>query len=388
MAGLTEDQLVTLRRHLHAHPELSLAEHETVAYLKARISEFPQTYLSYRTVPAVPTAFLVRVAGYDPQRTLGYRTDMDALPIQEATGLPFSSVNDGVMHACGHDIHMTVAMGLLSHFASEQPKDNLVFLFQPAEEMYSGGQQVYDAGVFVDDFAVDEFYGLHDNPDLPAGMIATSLGTLFAGTTEVQVTFTGSGGHAAYPHRANDAVITASAFVLQLQTAVSRRIDPIESGVITLGSLHAGNAGNIIAETAEITGTIRALKQPILVALQQQVRQIAAGVAATYGVEANVVLTQGGYLPVANDPDLTANFIAYMRHQTAVPFKIVPPAMTGEDFGYLIHQIPGVMFWLGVASQYPLHSSHLSPDEAALTTGIPAIRDFLCYRMMSDALNG
>lgn len=381
---LTNEALIAIRRHLHAHPELSLKEFETKAYLKGVIQAFDQTHISYREVESVPTALLVRIAGSAPQRTIGYRTDIDALPVTEATDLSFQSQNSGIMHACGHDMHMTVALGILNHFANHQPKDNLVFLFQPAEENFSGGERVYKSGALSDEFLPEEIYGLHDNPELASGVIATRLGTLFAGTTEIHVTFTGEGGHAAFPHRANDAIIAASAFVMQVQTIVSRRVDPIKGGVVTLGTFTAGTIGNVIAETAHINGTIRGLQQDTIELIQGQVRQIAKGIGVTYGVTVDLELRQDGYLPVENNPDLTQQFITYMTQNENVDFQIVGPAMTGEDFGYLLSKIPGTMFWLGVESPYALHSSHLAPKETALEKGVQAMTGFLEWRMQQD----
>lgn len=164
------------------------------------------------------------------------------------------------MHACGHDIHMTVALGILSYFASNQPDTDLVFIFQPSEENHSGGMLLYQSGA-LDEWMPDEIYALHDNPQLPAGAICCLNGTLFAGTCEIHADFNGKSGHAAYPHNANDMVVAASAFVMQTQTVVSRNVDPIEGGVVTLGHLNAGDTGNVIAGHAHIDGTIRSLTQ-------------------------------------------------------------------------------------------------------------------------------
>ncbi len=197
MPVLTEESLIQIRRDLHAMPELALNEVRTEAYLEKVISGFNQAHLTVKHIADLPTALLVRVAGSHPKRTLGYRTDIDALPVSEKTGLPFASKNPGVMHACGHDIHMTVALGVLSYFSEHQPTDNMIFFFQPAEESKNGGKLAYELGVLEGEWRPDEFYGLHDNPDLPAGAIGCRMGTLFAGTTEVNIDLEGKGGHAA-----------------------------------------------------------------------------------------------------------------------------------------------------------------------------------------------
>lgn len=384
MNGLTEAELITIRRQLHQIPELALEEFDTIALIKQVVAGFKQEHLSFQTVPNLPTAWLVKVTGANPKRTIGYRTDIDGLPIEEATGLPYSSTHAGRMHACGHDIHMSVALGLLSRLAAQQPQDNVIFIFQPAEESISGGKLLYDSGVLSGDWQIDEIYGLHDNPDLPAGTIGCRLGTLFAGTTEINLKLIGKGGHAAFPHTANDMVVALSSWVTQLQTVVARNVDPIVGGVVTIGQMHAGTASNVIAGTATADGTIRALQQETIEAMQNRVRQITDGIALGFACEADLTLKQDGYLPVENNPALTQNFINYMQQAKGVDYVETPPAMTGEDFGYLISKIPGTMFWLGVDSPYSLHSEYLAPNEAAMQLGIDAIYGFLQARMQQE----
>lgn len=381
MAVLTEKNLIQIRRDLHAMPELALNEFRTAAYLEKVITGFNQQYLIIKHVPDLPTALLVRVAGSAPQRTLGYRTDIDALPVSEKTGLPFASKNPGVMHACGHDIHMTVALGVLSYFSEHQPTDNLIFFFQPAEESQNGGKLAYELGVFEGEWRPDEFYGLHDNPDLPAGAIGCRLGTLFAGTTEVNIDLEGKGGHAAYPQDANDMVVAAAHLISQVQTIISRSIDPIEGGVITLGKLEAGTIRNVIAGHAHIEGTIRGLTQVMIEKIDQRLQEVGDGIAKSFNADVTVTLNQGGYLPVENDPELTQPFIDYMESASDVNYIETKPAMTGEDFGYLLSKIPGTMFWLGVEDDSQLHSATLNPNEAAIMAGINAITGFMTDRM-------
>jgi amidohydrolase len=379
---MTTLDLIKIRRDLHKIPELALHETQTHAYLKNVVETFKTDFMTIREIPEVPTALLVRLAGTNPTRTIGYRADIDALPITEATGLPFASTNEGVMHACGHDMHMTVGLGVLAYFATHQPKDNLIFFFQPAEESDYGGRRVYETGAFTGDWRPDEFYGLHDHPGLPAGQIASHMGTLFAGTTEIHVTFTGRGGHAAFPHQATDAIVAGAAFVSAIQTIVSRNVDPVRGGVVTLGTFHAGTIGNVIAETAHLDGTIRAFRQTDIEMMQQRVRDIVAGIETMYGVTADLSLIQGGYLPVENDPTTTQLFIDYMTNAPDVDYTDIAPAMTGEDFGYLLHQIPGTMFWLGVDdATHSLHEAGLSPNEAAIQPGVDAITGYLAWRM-------
>lgn len=381
---LKEDDLITIRRHLHQIPEVALEEVETHAFLMQVIGMMDQKFLKILEPKELPTAILVRVQGSDPSRTIGYRTDIDGLPVDEKTGLPYASQHPGKMHACGHDMHMTVALGVLDYFASHQPKDNLVFFFQPAEESEAGGRRAYELGLFEGEWRPDEFYGLHVNPKMQTGVIGCRMGTLFAGTTEVNIDVIGKGGHAAFPQDTKDAVVAASALVMQVQTIISRSINPIESGVITLGKFEAGTIRNVIADHARLEGTIRGLTQVMIEKIKERVQEICEGIERSFEVEVRLGLNQGGYFPVENDPVLTKRFIRFMQENPDVVYEEVPPAMTGEDFGYLLHQFPGTMFWLGVDGGAQLHESSMSPKEGAIQKGITAITEFLEYRMITE----
>lgn len=381
---LKEDDLITIRRHLHQIPEVALEEVETHAFLMQVIGMMDQKFLKILEPKELPTAILVRVQGSDPSRTIGYRTDIDGLPVDEKTGLPYASQHPVKMHACGHDMHMTVALGVLDYFASHQPKDNLVFFFQPAEESEAGGRRAYELGLFEGEWRPDEFYGLHVNPKMQTGVIGCRMGTLFAGTTEVNIDVIGKGGHAAFPQDAKDAVVAASALVMQVQTIISRSINPIESGVITLGKFEAGTIRNVIADHARLEGTIRGLTQVMIEKIKERVQEICEGIERSFEVEVRLGLNQGGYFPVENDPVLTKRFIRFMQENPDVVYEEVPPAMTGEDFGYLLHQFPGTMFWLGVDGGAQLHESSMSPKEGAIQKGITAITEFLEYRMITE----
>jgi len=367
--------LIATRRALHQIPELGMEEFKTYAFLMETIEGLLQD-CSFSQVRTWETGILVYLTGSAPQKTIGWRTDIDGLPIVEETGLDFKSLQPDRMHACGHDFHMTIALGLLEKMAEQQPKNNLLFLFQPAEENLAGGMLMYEAGAFGD-WLPDEFYGLHVRPDLKVGQMATNRATLFAGTCEVKIRFTGKGGHAAFPHTANDALVAASYFVTQVQSVVSRNVDPIEGAVVTFGSMHAGTTNNIITETAFLHGTIRALTQSMSLLVQKRVREIAEGIALSFGVDLEIELNPSGYLPVENNPQLADELMTYFEHVDGVEMIDCPSAMTGEDFGYLLNKVPGVMFWLGVDTPYPLHNPRLSPKEEVLPFAVDKLSDFL-----------
>lgn len=367
--------LLQIYQDLHQIPEIGMEEFETQQKLLTIISQMPQDFLKVRTWK---TAILVHVVGHDTSHTIGYRTDIDALPVTEKTGLSFASKHPGKMHACGHDLHMTVALGILAKFAEKRPAVSLTFIFQPAEENASGGKQLYESDV-LGSWLPDEIYALHDNPDLPAGAIGCRQGTLFAGTCEIHIKFSGKSGHAAFPHQANDMVVCGAEFVSQLQTIVSRRIDPVKAGVVTIGHLEAGTTGNVIAGQCQVDGTIRALTQDVNVAIQQEVRQIAEGIAHSFACQVDIDLHQGGYFPVENNENTTAEIIKYFK-SSSLQYIETAPAMTGEDFGFWLSKIPGTMCWLGVDSPYSLHSDQMAPDTAAIGAGVRGFSGFLDQR--------
>ena len=369
--------LIEIRRQLHQIPEIGLEEHKTQKYLLTIIHQIIQNK-SFIQVETWQTGILVYLKGSQGQKTIGWRTDIDGLPVEELTNLPFASKN-GRMHACGHDIHMTVALGLLEKLSESQPKNNLLFLFQPAEENEAGGKLMYDGGAFKN-WLPDEFYGLHVRPDLKVGDIATNEQTLFAGTCEVELTFVGTGGHAAFPHTANDALVAAAYFVTQVQTIVSRNVDPLDSAVVTFGKMEAGTTNNIIAERAFLHGTIRSLTQEVNELTQKRLTELAKGVAQSFDMTIDLKFKQGGYLPVENNPKLAKEPMDFFRNETKANLIDIAPAMTGEDFGYLLSKIPGVMFWLGINSEAPLHSQKMQADEEVLDFAVEAIGQFLDFK--------
>ena len=370
--------LIQTRRDLHQIPEIGLEEFETQAYLLDVIKKLiaGKDFVELRTWR---TGILVYLHGSQPTKTIGWRTDIDGLPVNEQTGLPFASKHQGRMHACGHDFHMTIALGSLERALEKQPKNNLLFLFQPAEENEAGGMLMYKDQAFGD-WLPDQFYGLHVRPDLKVGQIATNTHTLFAGTCEIKINFKGKGGHAAFPHEAKDAVVAASYFITQVQSVVSRSVNPIEGAVVTFGVLQAGTTNNVIAETAFLHGTIRSLTQEMSLLVQKRVTTIAEAVASAFDMEVEIELKQGGYLPVENNPKLARELMDFFQEKEGVELIDIEPAMTGEDFGYLLSKVDGVMFWLGIDSPYALHHPQMSPKEEALAIGVEAVSSFLAKK--------
>lgn len=357
-------KLVEIRRALHQIPEIGFQEVKTQAYLMDIISQFPQECLE---VVKWRTGIAVKVLGKNPKKLIGWRTDIDALAITEKTDLPFQSQHPGFMHACGHDIHMTIAVGLLEKLIHQPIQDDVVLLFQPAEEG-PGGALPFREWLKTEkpDFLPDRIYALHIAPELPVGTVGTRPGLLFANTSELFIDLNGKGGHAAFPHLTEDMAVAAASMLMQLQTIVSRNVNPMDSAVLTIGKLSAGTVQNIIAEHARLEGTIRTLTSESMRQIKQRIEAICRAVEQANNCQ--VTIDYGSsYLEVKNDEALAKEFLLYANRVQGIQAIQSEAAMTGEDFGYFTEQIPGLMFWVGVSSNYGLHHAQLAPDEKVLT---------------------
>ena len=242
----TKSAFVDIRRKLHKIPELGFEEYKTQAFLLDYISRLSQERLIFETWK---TGIFVKVKGINPSKTIGYRADIDGLPIVEQTKLPFASEHEGKMHACGHDFHMSIALGVLTYIVEHPIKDDMLFIFQPAEEG-PGGALPMMSSEQMKKWKPDMIIGLHIAPEYPVGTIATKEGLLFANTSELYIDLVGKGGHAAYPHKTNDMVVSACQLVGQLQTIISRNVDPLDSAVITIGKVTGGAVQNVISQNA------------------------------------------------------------------------------------------------------------------------------------------
>ncbi|SIS38195.1 N-acetyldiaminopimelate deacetylase [Salimicrobium flavidum] len=364
---------INTRRTLHQIPELGFEEVKTQKTLLSFISEMPQNHLEVETWR---TGIFVFVKGTVPEKTIGYRTDIDGLPLQEETGYEFSSVHEGRMHACGHDFHMTIALGALEKMAEHPPENNVLFLFQPAEEGPGGAEPMLQSEP-MKKWRPDEIFALHIAPELPARTLSVKPGLLFANTSELFIDFKGVGGHAAYPHRTKDMIVAASSYVTQLQQIVARRVDPLESAVVTIGKVEAGTVQNIIAETARLEGTIRTTSSSIMEEVKTEIEKLVRGMEISN--DCTITIDYGSnYHQVYNDETVTGKFIQLMD-ELGYEWKEADRAMTGEDFGYMLKEIPGFMFWLGVDSEAGLHQSTLTPKEEALEYGISIVTDTLYH---------
>lgn len=370
-----------IRRDLHRIPEPGFQEFKTQQYLLDYIATLPQNHLEIRTWR---TGILVYIHGSAPKRRFGYRADMDGLPIVEQTSYDFQSEHEGYMHACGHDLHMTIGLGVLTHFANHQMTDDLVVIFQPAEEG-PGGAKPMLASAELADWMPDQMIGLHVAPEYPVGTIATRAGILFANTSELFIDLIGTGGHAAYPHKANDMVVAGCQLVGQLQTIIARNINPLDSAVVTIGKVEGGTKQNIIAERARLEGTIRTLSADTMIAVKSRIEALVKGIEAGFECQAEIDWGSN-YLQVFNEATLTHEFMDWLGQRSDVNLVECTEAMTGEDFGYFLDHIPGFMFWLGVDTPYGLHHAKLEPSEDAIEVAITTITDYLSWKSGQDAV--
>ncbi|MFZ3589447.1 N-acetyldiaminopimelate deacetylase [Bacillus sp. DJP31] len=366
---------IEIRRDLHKIPEVGYKEFKTQAYLLNYIHTLPSNRMEIRTWK---TGIFVKVNGTNPSKMIGYRADIDALPINEETELSFQSEHDGFMHACGHDFHMSIALGILTNVVNEPINDDMLFMFQPAEEGPGGAEPMINSDIFKE-WKPSLIIGLHIAPEHPVGTIATKEGLLFANTSELFIDLHGKGGHAAFPHQTNDMIVAACTLVTQLQSIVSRNVDPLDSAVITIGKITSGTVQNIIAKRARLEGTIRTLSVASMTKVKERIQAMVRGIEVGYGC--NVDIDYGAmYHQVYNHHEMTREFMLYIKEHPDAQLIECTEAMTGEDFGYMIKDIPGFMFWLGVDTEYGLHHSKLSPKEEAIGVAIEIVTDYLRWK--------
>ncbi|MBW4493553.1 MAG: amidohydrolase [Oscillatoria princeps RMCB-10] len=371
IASTLAPRLIEIRRHFHSHPELSGQEYQTAAYVAGVLSS-----CGIRVREGVgKTGVVGELPGEGTDsRLLAIRTDMDALPIEEGTGLEFASRNPGVMHACGHDIHATVGLGAAMVLAQlgEKLPGTVRFLFQPAEEIAQG------AGWMVEDGAMENvsaILGVHVFPSIPAGSVGIRHGALTAAADDLEIFIIGESGHGARPHEAIDAIWIAAQVITTLQQAISRTQNPLRPVVLTIGQISGGRAANVIADRVRLVGTVRSLHPETSAGLPDWIEGIVAHVCNAYGARYELNYKRG--VPsVQNDPALTqlvgeAAEEAWGGDRVLI---LMEPSLGAEDFSLYLKHAPGMMFRLGVAGQdrlnYPLHHPLFDVDESAIVTGV------------------
>ena len=381
-----EQEMIQMRRHIHQNPELSNQEFQTTKLIQEKLIEYGVEIADI----GLKTGVVGVLKGRFPGKTLAIREDIDALPMKELTGLPFASASDGVCHSCGHDIHTTVLLytaKILSALKDEL-HGNVMFLFQPAEENGSGAKQLIDCG-FDKVLKPDAFVGLHVAPKLNAGCIGLKDGAASASSDMFQIRVTGKGGHGAHPENCVDPIMISAYILTQLQTIVSRENHPIHPAVLTVGSIHGGQANNVIPDYVDMGGTLRSLEPESRQAMQAAIDRITVSCAEAMRGKAEVSWNKG-MPPLVNDtPIVNGIRAAAQKLLPAGAIKtIADPSLGSEDFSYLFPTYgPGAQFSLGCGNdsdpntRHGLHNSKNVFDEGCLAVGTAVLvqyaRDFL-----------
>ncbi|WP_438351488.1 amidohydrolase [Paenibacillus sp. FA6] len=367
-----ELKMIQWRRHLHRHPELSYQEENTAIFVATILRELG---LEVQTGFGGGYGVVATLKGTLPGKTIALRADMDALPIQDEKGCEYASEVKGVMHACGHDGHTSILLGVATYFSHHRSKlqGEIIFIFQPAEEVCPGGAQgMIKSGVLNE---VDVIYGLHLWTPLPVGSVGSATGALMAAADEFFIDIIGRGGHGGIPHVTIDSIVAGSALVMQLQSIVSRSVDPLQPAVVTVGTIEGGGAQNIISEKCRITGTVRTFDEDTRQMIRQRIESMASHTAQAYGATAVVDYVMG-YPPLVND-DLEVERFFAVAEKTFASDRVLslPKLMPAEDFAYYVQQIPGCFMFVGAGNSdkamiYPHHHPLFDFDEEALRNGL------------------
>lgn len=360
------DDMIAFRRELHRRPELSMQEFDTTGRIERELNKLGLTCTRFQ-----PTGLMTEIRGDRPGRTVALRADIDALPMDEESGVEFSSERAGVMHACGHDVHTAMLLGaarLLSEHR-DQIRGTVRLLFQPAEEIGAGAETIIRQGAAE---GVDYFFGLHVKEFTEVGAISGRPGPQMAGAESFTLRVAGAAHHAGMPQMAGgvDATVIASEIVLALQTIVSRRINPLDAAVVSVGCLHSGATGNIISGEAVMEGTLRYQSEEVRTLIKEQIGRLVQGIAAAHGAGAEVVWGQN-IPPVINDEWVTAVAFRAAEKVTGDPGKVITVRGTtgAEDFGAYSRCGRACFLTVGVGGQYPGHSPKLVIDENAMPYG-------------------
>ncbi|NOU04903.1 MAG: amidohydrolase [Hyphomicrobiaceae bacterium] len=364
------DEVTAWRRDLHENPELLYDVHRTAAIVAEKLKAFGCD----EVVPGIGKTGVVGVIRgrkNGSKRVIGLRADMDALPIEEITGAPYASKVPGKMHACGHDGHTAMLLGAAKYLAETRNFDGTaIVIFQPAEEGGAGGKAMVDDGM-MERWGVQEVYGMHNAPGMPVGTFGTRTGALLAAADFFTVEVEGKGSHAAEPHKGVDTLVAAANILLALQSIVARNLDPLKSGVVTVGAFNGGHAHNVIPQTVKMLGTVRTLVPEARDLLEKRVVETAQGIASAYGAVAKVDY-QRNYPVTVNHPKET-DFAVKVAREVAGADKVEPnvtPIMGGEDFSFMLEARPGNMIWIGNGDTAACHHPAYDFNDAAIPHGV------------------
>ena len=373
--------VVEWRRDIHAHPELQFEVHRTAAFVAERLAEFGCDEV-VTGVGRTGVVGVVRGLRQTSGKVIGLRADMDALPIEEETGVPWASTSKGVMHACGHDGHTAMLLGAARDLARTRAFDGTaVVIFQPAEEGGGGGKAMLDDGL-MERFEIDEVYAMHTEPGLPVGQFTTASGPLAASADGFRIRVDGKGAHGASPHASVDPLVVGANIVLALQTIVSRNVHPRQCAVVTVGWLGSGTAGNVIPQVAEMGGTTRTFDPATRDLIERRVTDIACHIAEAYGAKAAVTYKRM-FPPTVNHPDQTAFAVETARSLVGAANVngSMEPLMGSEDFAFMLEARPGNIMLIGNGDGPSVHDARYDFNDAAIPFGVGYFRAIVERRM-------
>jgi len=367
-----KDWLVEIRRTIHMHPELGFEEVET----SKLVSEWLERFGLQVKKGMAKTGVVGLLNGKRRGKTVAIRADMDALPMDEANKVPYASKIKGKMHACGHDAHVAILLGVAKFFSSipDQVRGNIKWIFQPAEEGGGGGRVMVEEGV-LENPKVDAVFGAHVYPFLPIGKVGVNEKEGLAAADRFTIKIMGKGGHAASPHVAKDPILAAGHLITEIHSIVSRNINPLESGVVTIGKVSGGTAYNIIPDEVELWGTVRSLNPQVREELKSRIEQVTQGVARSFLMDYRFDF-EYGYPVLINDPEMSKLVVsACSKGIGKENVEVLKPSMGGEDFAYYLEKVPGSFFRLGCRNEekgmiHPYHSSLFDIDEVILPFGV------------------
>ena len=367
VADLAVD-ITAWRRDLHAHPELLYDVHRTAAAVAEKLTAFGCD----EVVSGIGRTGVVGVirGRKGAGQTIGLRADMDALPIEEATGLPYASTAPGKMHACGHDGHTAMLLGAARYLAETRNFAGMaVVIFQPAEEGGAGGKAMVDDGL-ITRFGIGEFYGMHNYPGMPVGSFGIRPGPMMAAADYITIDIEGHGAHAARPHLGIDPVVIGAHMITAMQTIVSRNVDPLKSAVVSITMVQAGNADNVIPQTVRLRGTARSLAEEVRVQLEERLNALVEHTAAAFGAKAK--LTYRRNYPVLVNHERQTEFAASVAKDIAGEGRVdtdLPPMMGAEDFSFMLNERPGAFIWIGNGDSAGLHHPKYNFSDEAIPFG-------------------
>ncbi len=359
------------RRDIHAHPELLYDVHRTAAFVADRLREFgcDEVATGLGKTGVVGVIKGKKQGGNGEVKVIGLRADMDALPIEEATNLPYASKTPGLMHACGHDGHTAMLLGAARYLAETRNfAGTAVVIFQPAEEGGAGAAAMIKDGL-MDRFGIEQVYGMHNGPGIPIGSFAIRQGPIMASTASIDIKIEGHGGHAARPHKCIDSVMVGAQLITALQQIVARNVDPLDSAVISICEFHAGNARNVIPQSAELRGTVRTLTREVSDLIEKRMHEVCRGVAQLTGAKIDLVYERG--YPVTRNHTAPTEFATRVAKEIAGDANVhdTPPMMGAEDFAYMLEARPGAFIFCGNGDSAGLHHPAYNFNDAAIVHG-------------------